>query len=202
MSNTRQRPPLNRAISVRDFQDFYWLKAELQEFCRDHGLSTSGGKIEISERIETFLRTGKRQRATTRRTATSSAPASSKPLTLDTVIHAGFKCGQRERAFFESVIGSNFRFTVRLQKFIKANVGKTYQDIVDAWYEQEEQKKSGEYRTKIAPQFEYNRFIRAYFDDPDNQSASLKDAIRQWKEVRSQPGPNIYIAQSERDNNE
>ncbi len=45
------RPNLNKEISVKDFKDFYWLKEELLAFSRTEGLKTTGGKIEISERI-------------------------------------------------------------------------------------------------------------------------------------------------------
>jgi SAP domain-containing new25 len=30
---------LTRHTSVRDFRKFYWLKTELQDFCRVHGIS-------------------------------------------------------------------------------------------------------------------------------------------------------------------
>lgn len=58
------RPILTKEISRQDFMDFYWLKEELQSFCRDNGISASGSKIEISDRIETFLRTGKIKKTT------------------------------------------------------------------------------------------------------------------------------------------
>ena len=53
------RPPLTKSISLEDFQNYYWLKAELQTFCREHGLPASGSKIEITERISHYLHTGK-----------------------------------------------------------------------------------------------------------------------------------------------
>ncbi|MEG0473334.1 MAG: SAP domain-containing protein, partial [Solibacillus sp.] len=52
------RPNLTKDINVESFKDFYWLKEELQSFCRENGLSATGSKIEISDRIETFLQTG------------------------------------------------------------------------------------------------------------------------------------------------
>ena len=51
------RPILTTKISVESFKEFYWLKAELQTFCRENGLSTSGSKIEITGRNDTFIRT-------------------------------------------------------------------------------------------------------------------------------------------------
>ena len=49
----------NKTISLTDFQNYYWLQAELQTFCREHGLPASGSKIEITERISHYLTTGK-----------------------------------------------------------------------------------------------------------------------------------------------
>lgn len=53
------RPSLTKSISLEDFQNYYWLKAELQTFCRKNGLPASGSKIEITERISHYLHTGK-----------------------------------------------------------------------------------------------------------------------------------------------
>jgi len=52
------RPTLSKELNVQEFSDFYWLKEELQTFCRDNGISASGSKIEIADRIKTFLQTG------------------------------------------------------------------------------------------------------------------------------------------------
>ena len=48
----------NKRYQCRQIKDFYWLKEELQSFCRENGISASGSKIEITDRIEIFLRTG------------------------------------------------------------------------------------------------------------------------------------------------
>lgn len=52
------RPSLTKEISINDFQDFYWLKSELVQFCREQGIRTTGSKQALSERIELYLRTG------------------------------------------------------------------------------------------------------------------------------------------------
>lgn len=57
------RPKLTKTLNVDEFSDFYWLKEELQSFCRNNGISASGSKIELSERIETFLDTGEIKKA-------------------------------------------------------------------------------------------------------------------------------------------
>ncbi|MBC8181058.1 hypothetical protein H8E88_08035 [candidate division KSB1 bacterium] len=54
-----KRPKLNKNIKIEDFKDFYWLKEELVEFCRIEDLNKQGGKIELADRIEEYLKTGK-----------------------------------------------------------------------------------------------------------------------------------------------
>lgn len=190
-----ERPNLDKNISVEDFLEFYWLKEELQNFCRDIGMSASGSKIDITERITHYLKTGQRLRVTrtvsTPKRSSYSPTKSSGSMNLETLIEPGFKCTQEHREFFKSVIGPKFHFSVDLQNFIKENAGKTYKDVVDHYYKLQEDKKNGK-RSTISRQFEYNTFIRDYYDDPTNKGNSLKEAISAWKEVRSQRGDNVY----------
>ncbi len=72
--------------------------------------------------------------------------------------------------------------------FLKENAGKTYKDAIEAYYQLLEEKKSG--RTKIDKQFEYNTYIRDFFED--NKGKSLEDAINCWNYKKSLPGHNHY----------
>lgn len=54
------RPELNVAISLNDFLNHYWLRTELVFFCRNYGIIASGSKMEIADRIQLFLATGKK----------------------------------------------------------------------------------------------------------------------------------------------
>ena len=184
------RPNLTKDISIERFKDFYWLKEELQSFCRENAISASGSKIEISNRVETFLRTGE----IIKHSKTSRLNKKMDPqvdLTLDTIITENHRCSQNVRAFFKTVI-PKFHFSTNIQNYFKNNVGKTYRDVVDAWHEEEERKKDPSYKKNIAPQFEYNQFIRDFFDDPKNQGKSREEAIEAWNEIKKLPGSNKY----------
>ncbi|RIW28955.1 cytoplasmic protein [Bacillus salacetis] len=182
------RPSLTKELAVDLFKDYYWLKQELESFCRENGLSASGSKGELSDRIEIFLRTGKIKRPAKR---AKRNPASHTPLNLDTVISESHRCSQTVRAFFQTQI-PNFQFSTHIQDFFKSNAGKTYGDAVNAWYEEEERKKDPSYKRSIAPQFEYNQFIRDFFADSNNKGKSREEAINAWKSIKKLPGSNTY----------
>lgn len=186
------RPNLTKDISVDSFKDFYWLKEELQSFCRENGISASGSKIEISDRIETFLRTGEIKKPI-RKSKVNSKLEIQVDLSLDTVISENHRCSQNVRAFFKTVI-PKFHFSTYIQNYFKNNVGKTYRDVLDAWYEEEERKKDPSYKKDIAPQFEYNQFIRDFFADPKNQGKSREEAIENWNEIKKLAGSNKYTS--------
>ena len=50
-----ERPPLNASLSASSFAAWYWLKSELQAFCRAEGLHTGGGKAELMQRVGRYL---------------------------------------------------------------------------------------------------------------------------------------------------
>ncbi|MGW5890426.1 DUF6434 domain-containing protein [Priestia megaterium] len=185
------RPELTKDLSINDFTDFYWLKTELQQFCRENNMSPSGSKMELSKRIEVLLTTGDTQQITTRPKRRSSSKTQA-PLTLDTVIGENHRCSQEARAFFKDAIHPTFHFSTHIQNYFKENVGKTYRDVVKAWHEEEKRRKQPSYQKEIAPQFEYNRFIRDFFNDPKNNGKSRDDAIAAWKHLKVQPGSNQY----------
>lgn len=183
------RPKLTKDIRVEVFKNYYWLKEELQSFCRENGISATGSKIEISDRIETFLQTGEIKKPIRKSKGTPKVPETE--LSLDTVITEDHRCSQHVRAFFKSVI-PNFHFSTYIQNYFKTNVGKTYQDVINAWHEEEARKRDPSYKKKIAPQFEYNQFIRDFFADHKNKGRSRDDAIAAWNEIKKLPGSNKY----------
>lgn len=74
------------------------------------------------------------------------------------------------------------------QKWLKENAGKTYADAIKAYFQILEEKKKG--KTDIDRQFEYNTYIRAFFED--NQGKSLEEAIKCWKYKKSLQEHNRY----------
>ena len=179
-----ERSKLDKKTSSTAFRSYYYLKQELVDFCRKNGLSTSGGKAELTERIACFLDTGKAQKPSVERKMAVTIGT----LTEDTVIEPNIICSEKHRAFFGEKIGKGFSFNVLFQKWLKTNAGKTYGDAIRAYYRILEEKKKG--KTEIGRQFEYNTYIRDFF--ADNPEKSLHDAIVCWNYKKSLPGHHRY----------
>ena len=181
------RPELSTSLNGDTFRSYYYLKEELVDFCRQNNLPTSGGKIEITDRIANFLDTGKVRKAdysaTTRRTTSAV-----EEIEENTVIESNIVCSEKHRAFFIDMIGKSFSFNVQFQKWLKTNSGKTYKDAVEAYYQILEEKKKG--KTQIDRQFEYNTYIRDFFED--NKGKNLEQAIICWKYKKGLKGHNRY----------
>lgn len=180
----RERPELDKKLNSKIFREFYYLKEELVDFCRKNDLPTSGGKLEITDRIAYFLETGKVLSVSTAR----KKAAVMNDIKADTRIEPDFVCSEKHREFFKEHIGNSFSFNVAFQKWLKANTGKTYQDAISAYYQILEDKKKG--KTVIDKQFEYNTYIRDFF--ADNEGRSLEDAIQCWKYKKQMQGHNRY----------
>ena len=195
-----RRAPLTRHTSAHDFRAFYWLKAELSDFCREHGLSASGGKREIADRIERFLSSGERVARVERAAPPRSDPEAARrfnamtadQLTMKTRIPAGFRCTQALRAFFERNVDPAFRFTVTLQSYIKAHAGISFEELAAYWRSESAARKSGELKPAIAPQFEFNQFTRDFHADPENRGKTRRDCLEAWKLTRDARGDNKY----------
>lgn len=179
-----ERPNLNEKLDGETFRTFYYLKKELIDFCRKNNLPISGGKIELTDRIAYFFDTGKVLKTSTKRKTTKDVGF----ITENTLIESNIVCSKKHWAFFTEKIGKSFSFNVLFQKWLKSNAGKTYGDAINAYYQILEEKKNG--KTTIDKQFEYNTYIRDFFED--NQGRSLDEAIICWKYKKSLQRHNRY----------
>lgn len=182
--NTSNRPELTKDLDSKTFKEYYYLKDELIAFCNNNNLQSVGSKEELTERIVTFLDTGER----ISKSYVKSYNTGSGYIDLDSLIGENFVCSERHREFYIEHIGSSFKFIVGFQKWLKENPDKTYRDSIDAYYQILEEKKNG--KSTIGKQFEYNTYIRDFFED--NKGMSLDEAIKCWKYKKSLKGSNKY----------
>lgn len=179
-----RRPDLYKGLDSKIFKQYYYLKEELIDFCRKNNLQVTGSKIELTQRIADFLDTGIR-------TYKNHIPRKTTiidEITIDTIIEENFVCSEKHRAFYKNQIGKSFSFNVTFQKWLKSNAGKTYHDSIIAYYQILEDKKKN--KTTIDSQFEYNSYIRDFFED--NKNKSLQQAIKCWKYKKALKGHNRY----------
>lgn len=187
---TERRPPLTSALSPEDFRDFYWLKSELLDFCRVEGLRSSGSKIEIADRVEHYLRTGQAKEPERQTRPSSSFDWNRSELTTETVITDSYRNTRTVRAFFVEQLGPSFRFSVPFMAWMKSNAGKTLGDAVEAWKQLKGEAASARGPKNIAPQFEFNRYVRDFL--ADNPGRPRSEALACWKAKRSRRGSNAY----------
>ena len=185
-----KQPELNDKLSVTDFKDFYRLKKELTDFCKSKGISATGSKQELTERIITYLQSGKITKTVPAQQTISKFDWNNAVITLDTIITDNYRNSENVRAFMKRETGSHFRFNTLFMNWMKQNTGKTMRDAVTAWKQIYELKKDKNYHTTISSQFEYNTYIRDFL--ADNKDKSLKEAIQCWKLKRNQRGDNVY----------
>jgi len=191
------RPELNDNISLQDFNDYYWLKAELTDFCRQKRLSTSGSKELLNQRIKDYLSPGSKNNNSTSKQVQSPNTSreesakidSTKIIELCDTIPTAYKNDERHRAFFKSVIGNHFKFNVPFMNWMKTNPGLSYQSAVDMWLKIDCDKKNG-IKHPIGKQFEYNQYTRDFF--VANPKATHQMAIKCWLYKKTQPGHNKY----------
>ena len=195
---TSNQHRLNKDLSSAEFKEYYFLKEELKEFCRNEGLKISGSKNQLEKRIIYYLDTGKSLddsnsiekddkpiRPNFQKSDKTKASIS-KEIRLDSILGENFKCSEDKREFFEKEIGKGFKFKVKFQKWLKANPNKTYQDAINAYHELENSNE----KTEIGKQFQYNQYVRDFFKD--NEDKTLNDAIKCWNYKKSIKGHNKY----------
>ena len=178
------RPALTVNLSSEQFKEYYFLKEELKDFCRSEGLKVSGSKEDLEKRIIHYLDTGNELDFDT--TLKKPAKKANDEITPDAKIGENFKCSEDKREFFESQIGKGFKFKVKFQKWLKSNPEKTYADAIEAYFEIQNSKE----KTEIGGQFQYNQYIRDFFED--NENMGLKKAIKCWNYKKSLKGHNKY----------
>lgn len=172
---------INRDMTREEFDEHYFLKEELVDFCRNEGLKVSGNKADLEERIRYYLDSGEKLDNTKRMLRNRH-----ENICPTTLIGENFTCSQQVRAFFEEEIGSSFKFKVAFQKWLKGNPDKTFADAIDAYRDIV----SDRSKTGIGKQFQYNQYIRDFFNS--NPDKSFKDAVECWNNKKKLRGSCKY----------
>ena len=185
------RPKLTGSINVEVFKMFYWDKLELIEFCKLNGLLSKGGKLELSQRVEYFLSTGRIEE--TAEKIKRFGKWDSDQIITKSIPVINYKNDSKTKLFFVENIGSNFHFNSYLRNFAKTtNMDGTitYGDLIEGWLKAEVCKKSLQQKSPIEKQFQFNIFQRDFYTA--EKGKTRKQMIDAWKMVRSVSGPATY----------
>ncbi|MCD4720156.1 MAG: SAP domain-containing protein [Desulfobacula sp.] len=184
------KPKLNKNISINDFNNWYWYKKELVEFCKQNKLKTTGRKPELTTRIAYFLKTGHAPKESNIKSLKTKNSIQVLPNSMNNPIPENYTSSELYRKYFKSIIGNHFHFTAYMMQYIKATPGITFKQYINEWKKEHERRKEKNYKPDIMKSCEYNQYIRNFFEK--NKNLSLKDAIKCWKHKKSQPGKNKY----------
>ncbi|MEO1101758.1 MAG: DUF6434 domain-containing protein, partial [Pseudomonadota bacterium] len=102
----------------------------------------------------------------------------------------GISFGPNVRGFFTDQIGRGFSCTSEFMAWVKSSPGRTLADAVEYWRVLEARKADPAFRREIAPDNQYNRYVRAFFDD--NPEADMKTARACWLAKSRQRGQPVY----------
>ncbi len=125
------RPDLSKGLDSTTFQNYYYLKEELVDFCRQEGLQTTGKKADLSERVAHYLNTGEKlfKKASlktlldVRSVAKNNTNSDTENLTETTLIEHDFVCTEKHRAFFADNNGRSLDDAIKCWKYKKSIQG-------------------------------------------------------------------------------
>ncbi|MEO1514382.1 MAG: DUF6434 domain-containing protein [Bacteroidota bacterium] len=187
-----ERPDFSDIRSGEEFNQWYWLKSEMVDICREAGLPINGRKFDLRDRIMyaldndgALLPAAKQPRKTSRFNWARSE------LALDTVITDNVSFGPNFRKFMTTQIGSRFVCHSDFMDWVKARVGHTLGEAVVQWELLEKRKEDPTFQRDIAKQNMLAQYVRDFLaDHPDKV---FKDALACWKRKRRLPMKGGYV---------
>lgn len=186
------RPPVAAQMSHIEFSRWYWSVESLHMFCELLGLSRSGTKSQLRERIAAKLGgTEAGASETPKRKPKSSFNWAKEPLEATTIITDSVSFGPNLRGWLKKQIGPRFVCHSDFMAWIKSNEGATLADAIEAWHEIERERSQPGFRREIALCNNYLRYLRAIRDDyPD---MSQEDAMRCWQKKKLRPAQDGFV---------
>ncbi len=170
------RPPLDQSMTEAEFRRWYWTMAELQPFARLLGVSATGRKAAIAERIAARLGDRPPPEPSER---TRRGPQLTGELSMRTQIPPGQRSSNELRAFFEREIGAGFRFNGHMRSFLLAG-GTRLAQAVDHWHAT-----VGTPLPRQSESLEFNRFTKDWHRaHPGGTNAECRAA---WAVHRATP---------------
>ncbi len=185
------RPPFEKIKSGSEFNNWYWLKVEMIEICRNLKIPMNGSKFQLRDRIMYFLDNDGKVQATIKKKPKSKFNWSKETLSLSTPLTDNVSFGQNFRKFMTLHLGDEFSFNTDFMDWAKANSGKTMQDAIDMWRALENRKSDKSFRRDIADHNMMNQYLRDFSDDNPQLSSDI--ARKCWHLKRRLPMKNGFV---------
>ena len=180
------RPDFSTIKTGAAFNQWYWLKREMVDICKQAGLPCHGSKFELRDRIMYALdHQGSVKPKVKTKKATSTFHWAKAELTLDTVITNDVSFGPNFRGFMEAQTTRKFTCHSDFMDWVRANSGKTLQDAILAWEAFENRKEDPAFRREIAEHNMYCQYVRDFLND--NPGQSFSHAKNHWNRKRQLP---------------
>ncbi|UZO80311.1 SAP domain-containing protein [Aquimarina sp. ERC-38] len=195
-----KRPDFETIASGEEFNKWYWLKDEMMAICKKSGLSSTGSKFKLRDRIMYALdHNGKQLPKSKVKKKTSSFNWSKETLTLETIITDSISFGPNFRNFMKGHIGNSFSCHGDFMDWVKSNTGKKLEDAIKQWKLLEDRKNDPAFKREIADHNMYNQYLRDFAKA--NPKASLHQAITCWLLKKQLPTKNGFVKYEDTDLN-
>ncbi|MEM1035981.1 MAG: DUF6434 domain-containing protein [Pseudomonadota bacterium] len=186
------RPNFTTDLSADEFLRWYWPVSILKAACESLGVPSAGLKSDLRERVAFALRNLDAPVPTPNKVKAKSRFNWAKAdLKLETEITDSISFGPNVRNFFKAQIGKSFVCHSDFMAWVKANVGSTLQDGVDAWHILEARKLDPDFRREIASCNNYLQYLRDIRDN--HPELSLDQAKRCWDEKKVRPSKDGFV---------
>jgi len=191
-TNKQQRPEFPNIKSGQEFNQWYWLKAEMVEICKQANLPYTGKKFDLRDRIMYALdNNGKikpRPKIKRKKSRFNWAKAE---LSLDTLITDNVSFGPNFRNFMKGQIGNKFSCHSDFMDWVKTNEGKSLQDAVVEWTILEERKQNPDFKREIAKHNMFNQYLRDFM--AENEGYAFKEVLKYWTIKKTLPMQNGFV---------
>lgn len=194
-----KRPKFKSIKSVSEFESYYWYREELKEVCKEIGISSSGAKADLEERLKSYLKLGpdrfRKQAENSIDQSVKRKKKESRKITLDSkVILEGIRFDSDFREFCRNHYRlSKFNFTKAMAEAVRdaekqGNLSLSVKDLLYVYENPPVQERADDRVLR------WNRFVKEFHSDLKTAGFAnkLRIAAFLWKKVRDRRGDKKY----------
>ena len=174
-----RHPDVDEVKRPEEIADWYWTREQLNSIARRMGVSRSGSKQDVADRLLAHLRGEPFDAVASSRRSSSGPKIALSDINPDLPIPPGQRMDAVLRAWMVEQVGPSFRFDGHMRDFLSNADGATFGDLADHWSATRDLPRA------VGDQFEYNAFTRAFHEA--HPGASRADVLAAWREYVATP---------------